>query len=192
MKRRTWVLTGGAVVAGAAGMAWRQAQDQAQDRAQQRDAAQAAQAASKAENSENGANSLWAMQFTQPDDKPLAMASLRGKPLLLNFWGTWCPPCIKEMPELDRFAKQFASAGWRVLGLAVDNPSAVREFLARTPVSYTIAMAGFEGSALTRKLGNSQGGLPFTVALSSAGAVVQQKAGATDFEELSRWAKAVS
>jgi thiol-disulfide isomerase/thioredoxin len=188
MKRRSWVLTGGAVAAGAAaavaGVAWRQAQE--------REAASAATLAATPDAAHDSAAGLWALQFSQPDEKTLAMASLRGKPLLLNFWGTWCPPCVKEMPELDRFAKQFAPAGWRVLGLAVDNPGAVREFLARNPVSYTIALAGFEGSALSRKLGNSQGGLPFTVALNSAGAVVQQKAGATDFDELSRWAQAVS
>jgi thiol-disulfide isomerase/thioredoxin len=191
MKRRTWLLTGGAVAAAAAGVAWRQAHE-SKTRKTLAEAAQAraqAQAQAQADPSTGG---LWAMQFQQPDGQTLAMANLLGQALLLNFWGTWCPPCVKEMPELDRFAKQFAPAGWRVLGLAVDNPAAVREFLARTPVSYAIALAGFEGSSLSRTLGNAQGGLPYTVAFDRAGRVVQRKAGATDLVELSNWAKAIS
>jgi thiol-disulfide isomerase/thioredoxin len=129
------------------------------------------------------------MVFEQPDGQPLAMASLYGQPLLLNFWGTWCPPCVKEMPELDRFAKEHAGQGWQVLGLAVDNPKAVRDFLARTPVSYRIGMAGFEGSELTRKLGNTQAGLPYTVAFDRQGAMTHSKAGATTLEELRSWAQ---
>lgn len=131
--------------------------------------------------------SFWQMSFTQPDGQPLAMASLRGKPLVLNFWATWCPPCVKEMPELDRFARQFAGRGGQVLGLAVDNPTAVRQFLARTPVSYRIGLAGFDGTDLTRKLGNTVGALPFTAVFSSAGVLVQRKLGETSFDELSRW-----
>ena len=63
------------------------------------------------------------------------------------------------------------------------------EFLARTPVSYTIGLAGFEGSELTRTLGNTQSGLPFTVAFNRQGAVSHRKAGATTLEELSGWAR---
>jgi peroxiredoxin len=95
------------------------------------------------------------------------------------------------MPDLDRFARQFAAQGWQVVGLAVDNPKAVREFLDRSPVSYTIGLAGFEGAGLTRALGNSQGGLPFTVAFNRRGEVVQKKAGQTHFEELVAWARTV-
>jgi thiol-disulfide isomerase/thioredoxin len=135
---------------------------------------------------------FWTLQFPTPDDpepRTLAMAAFRGQPLLLNFWGTWCPPCVKEMPELDRFARDHAASGWRVLGLAVDNPRAVREFLKRTPVSYAIAMAGFDGSELARKLGNAQSGLPYTVAFDRRGRIARNKAGETNAAELAVWAR---
>ena len=134
---------------------------------------------------------FWRSSFTQPDGQILAMATLRGTPLVLNFWATWCPPCIKEMPELDRFAKAFAARGGRVLGLAVDNPAAVRQFLARTPISYTIGLAGFEGSELSRQLGNATGALPFTAVFGRTGAVVQRKLGETSFDELMRWTSGI-
>ncbi len=132
---------------------------------------------------------FWNLSFPKLDEQPLAMATFRGQPLLLNFWGTWCPPCVKEMPELDRFAREHAAQGWRVLGLAVDNPRAVREFLKRTPVGYAIAMAGFEGSELARQLGNAQSGLPFTVAFDRRGLVARRKSGETTFTELAGWAR---
>ncbi len=119
------------------------------------------------------------------------MASLRGTPLVLNFWATWCAPCVKEMPELDRFARQFATRGGKVLGLAVDNPTSVRQFLARTPVSYTIGLAGFDGTDLSRRLGNADGSLPFTAVFNRQGAVMQRKLGTTKVDELNRWVAAL-
>jgi thiol-disulfide isomerase/thioredoxin len=120
--------------------------------------------------------------------REFSLAALRGKAVALNFWATWCPPCIKEMPQLDRFQREFAARGWQVLGLAVDRPQPVRDFLVRTPVGYTIAMAGFEGSELTRQLGNSAGGLPFTVVLARDGRIIHRKLGETSFDELARFA----
>ncbi|MBC7717365.1 MAG: TlpA family protein disulfide reductase, partial [Pseudorhodobacter sp.] len=81
------------------------------------------------------------------------MADLRGKPLLLNFWATWCPPCVKEMPLLDAFYQTHRARGWQVVGLAVDSPTPVRAFLERVPVSFPIGLAGMEGSELSRALG---------------------------------------
>ena len=180
MNRRHWLVGGAGAAALAAGVAW-----------QQRRGAEVPVDAAGSAGTGSAEGGVWQMRFDQPDGRVLDMATLRGTPLLLNFWGTWCPPCVKEMPELDRFAKQFGPQGWRVVGLAVDNPKAVREFLARTPVSYTIGLAGFEGSELTRTLGNTQSGLPFTVAFNRQGAVSHRKAGATTLEELSGWARGV-
>jgi thiol-disulfide isomerase/thioredoxin len=133
---------------------------------------------------------LWQASFPQPDGQPLVMAGLRGAPLVLNFWATWCPPCVKEMPELDRFARQFAAQGVRVVGLAIDNAAPVRAFLARTPVSYPVGLAGFEGTELSRRLGNHRGGLPFTAFFDRRGVLAQRKLGETHFNELARWVQA--
>jgi thiol-disulfide isomerase/thioredoxin len=133
--------------------------------------------------------SLWSASFETPAGAPLAMQSFRGKPLVLNFWATWCPPCVEEMPLLESFFKQNAGKSIQVVGLAIDQPSAVRSFLQRTPVSYPVGLAGLGGTELTKILGNESGGLPFTVVIGADGEVVQRRMGRVSKADLSRWAQ---
>jgi thiol-disulfide isomerase/thioredoxin len=132
---------------------------------------------------------LWALRLDRPEGGELVLAELRGKPLLINFWATWCPPCVKEMPELDRFHRAFSPQGWQVVGLAIDGPTAVREFLTRVKVGFPIGMAGLGGTELVRSLGNPRGGLPFSVLIGASGQVLQRKLGETHFDELAGWAR---
>jgi thiol-disulfide isomerase/thioredoxin len=187
MNRRGLLLTGAGTAAALAGVGW---QLRRGTTATSTTTAAAVAVASPASGSAS-TEQLWQAKFTQPDGQVLVMSSWRGQPLVLNFWATWCPPCLKEMPEIDRFARQFKSSGGRVLGLAVDNPSAVTAYLARTPVSYAIGLAGFDGTDLSRTLGNNSGALPFTVAINRAGQVAQRRLGETSFNELSQWAKSL-
>jgi thiol-disulfide isomerase/thioredoxin len=132
---------------------------------------------------------FWRREFDTPSGAKLATRSLRGRPLVINFWATWCPPCVKEMPELDRFSREAGPRGWQVLGVAIDQPEAVRQFLQTNPVSFPIAVAGSDGLSLVRELGNAAGGLPFSVMLSAAGRVIQRKLGGTEFNELNLWSQ---
>ena len=131
---------------------------------------------------------LWQRRFATPDGATFDMVKLQGKPLVLNFWATWCPPCIEEMPLLDRFFRENSSKGWQVVGLAIDKPSAVKQFLSANPIAYAVAMAEPGGSELLHKLGNIGGGLPFTVVIGSNGALIQRKLGRLSASDLSAWA----
>ena len=135
------------------------------------------------------ADKLWRQAFETPVGTSFDMSSLRGKPLVVNFWATWCPPCIEELPMLDAFYREQRSHGWQVIGLAVDQPAAVRKFLERTSVSFPIAMAGLAGTSLSRDLGNQAGGLPFTLVLDAAGRIRERKLGQLGTDDLRRWVK---
>jgi thiol-disulfide isomerase/thioredoxin len=137
----------------------------------------------------NADPSLWKSDFETPAGSPLSIQSFRGRPLLLNFWATWCPPCVEEMPLLDAFFRQNSAKHWQIVGLAIDQPSAVRTFLQRTPVSYPIGLAGLGGTELSKSLGNETGGLPFTVLIGPAGEVRQRKMGRLSQAELAEWAQ---
>jgi len=131
---------------------------------------------------------VWSLRFPTPDGGELVLADFRGRPLLLNFWATWCPPCVKEMPLLDQFQRAHQAAGWRVVGLAIDGPTPVRQFLARVPVGFAIGLAGLDGTELSRRLGNQSGALPFTVVFGKAGQVLHRKLGEVTPAELEGWA----
>ena len=133
---------------------------------------------------------LWSQRFPRPEGGELVLAELRGKPLLVNFWATWCPPCVKELPEIDRFARGHTRQ-LQVVGLAIDSLAPVQAFLQKLPLSFPIGLAGMSGTELSRSLGNSAGALPFTVLLDAAGKVAQRKLGETRYDELIGWARAL-
>ena len=115
------------------------------------------------------------------------MQSFQGRPLLINFWATWCPPCIEELPLIEAFYQENKAKSWQVLGLAVDKPDRVQSFLKSTPLSFPIAMAGLEGTELSRELGNPTGSLPFSVVFSSDGQIAQRKLGRLQAQDLDQW-----
>ncbi|MES2102279.1 MAG: TlpA disulfide reductase family protein [Pseudomonadota bacterium] len=130
---------------------------------------------------------LWALRFERPGGGQLTLGALRGRPLLLNFWATWCPPCVAELPLLDRFQRAQPANGWQVVGLAVDNLAPVTAFLAERPVGFEIGLAGMDGIELARTLGNAGGALPFTAVFDRAGQLVQRKLGVIEPADLKRW-----
>ncbi|MDH5835201.1 TlpA family protein disulfide reductase [Luteimonas kalidii] len=111
-----------------------------------------------------------------------------GRPLLVNVWASWCGPCIKEMPELDRYARAQGAAGVQVLGLALDEPQAVREFLARIPVHYPQAIDAPGPADAGVRLGNPKGVLPYSILVSADGRLLKQKIGPFEHGEIDRWA----
>lgn len=130
---------------------------------------------------------FWAAEFDTPTGESLSMSAFQGRPLVVNFWATWCPPCVEEMPLIDVFFRQNQKNGWQVLGLAIDQPSRVRQFMGQFPVSYKIGLAGLSGTELGKILGNEVGGLPFTVVLDAQGHLIQRKMGKLSPEDIRKW-----
>lgn len=135
------------------------------------------------------AQAFWAQRFTGLDGQPLAVDRWRGQRLLVNFWATWCPPCVKELPEINQFYNEAKGQGWQVLGLAIDQPDPVQAFLKKTPLDFTVALAGPQGLGLVRDLGNPAGGLPFSLAFDTSGEIHWRRLGVTQLQDLRELAK---
>ncbi len=114
----------------------------------------------------------------------MLLEPLRSGGLVLNFWATWCPPCLREFPQLERFEQDMRPSGWRVVGVAVDQPAPVRDFLARTPVSFAVGIGGFDALDKAKALGNTQGGLPFTAVFAPGGRLMRTILGETTRDAL--------
>ncbi|MCW8174097.1 TlpA family protein disulfide reductase [Verminephrobacter aporrectodeae] len=166
-RRLLYAGVAGAAALGGGGLAWWRLQPQAPDSGAQQ--------------------ALWAMEFEQPGGAVVALKSFAGRPLLLNFWATWCPPCVAELPMLDAFYRAHSAQGWQVLGLAVDQPPAVRKFLQHRPLAFPVGLAGAGGVDLGRSLGNLTGGLPFTVVLGGDGRVRHRRMGPLSARDLQLW-----
>ena len=122
--------------------------------------------------------------------EPVALPqAYAGRPLLVNVWASWCGPCVKEMPELDRYARSQAANGTQVVGIALDDAGAMRAFLQRVPVSYPllIDVAGPRDAGV--RLGNPKGVLPYSVLLDAHGRVLKQKIGPFREGEIDAWAR---
>jgi thiol-disulfide isomerase/thioredoxin len=79
--------------------------------------------------------------FTGPDGKPMTLASLRGKTVLLNLWATWCAPCRKEMPALDKLQAELGGADFEVVAVSIDQrnlerPKAFLQEIGVTKLAY--------------------------------------------------------
>src|SRR5690625_468461 len=108
-----------------------------------------------------------AQQYPDLSGTGQPLSRYAGRPLVVNFWATWCPPCVKEMPDLDELSQAFPEIPF--VGLAVDTRRNVERFLQQIPVSYEILIAGYSAVESMRSLGNRQGGLPFTLVLTPQG-----------------------
>lgn len=127
---------------------------------------------------------LWSSSYQHPNGDDVDWNQFKGRPLIINFWATWCGPCVEEMPLIDRFYKENKANGWQVVGLAIDQPSRVKAFLSQTPVSYPVVLAGLGGTELSQALGNESGALPFTIILDANEHVLFKKIGKLKVEEL--------
>ena len=110
--------------------------------------------------------------FTLNDQwgEPQPISNWAGKPLLLNFWATWCAPCRREMPLLEAVHKQRDDIA--VLGIAIDRVADVQTFLAEAGISYPTLVGEQDAMEVSDQFGLSGLGLPFTVLVSGAGDIL--------------------
>lgn len=116
-------------------------------------------------------------KFNDVNGKIADLSTLRGKTVVVNFWSTWCPPCVQEMPMFDEVQKQWKDKNVVFVGIAADLAGNVKPFLQKTPVSYQIVVGEQASIDLARELGNRYNAVPFTVIINPQQHIITRHAG---------------
>lgn len=128
---------------------------------------------------------LYAARLSNLDDKPISLSQYKGKPLVVNFWATWCAPCRAEIPELNRFHARHKNQ-IEVLGIGIeDSAESARTFARQHAMVYPVFVAKEQGIPLMRALGNTKGALPYTLFIDRNGQIIQVKLGLLKKSDLS-------
>ena len=119
------------------------------------------------------------LDFSFPDvnDRMLALSAWRGKVLVINFWATWCAPCLQEIPEFMKLQAEYQAQGLQFIGVAIDEKQPVQEYLQRIAINYPVMLAGDAGITLSQELGNIINAVPFTLIVNQAGQIVFRQPG---------------
>ena len=124
-----------------------------------------------AETESSAAETFFQQRLSDPDGQPHSFAQWQGKALVINFWATWCAPCVEEMPELVELQTEIAPKNIQIIGIGIDTANNIKAFSAKYHISYPLYVAGISGTEVSRKFGNQSGGLPFTVLIDAKGEV---------------------
>lgn len=127
---------------------------------------------------------LMAASLPDMEGKSQALAQWRGKVMVVNFWATWCSPCLEEIPEFVRMQEKLGNQGLQFVGIAIDNTAKVREFAAKYRMNYPVLIGEMDAIELARSAGNQFGGLPFTVVMDRKGRLIGTEIGGLNEEKL--------
>ncbi|MFT5642978.1 MAG: thiol-disulfide isomerase/thioredoxin [Janthinobacterium sp.] len=127
---------------------------------------------------------LYAQTLPDADGVSQALSQWKGKALLVNFWAPWCTPCVEEMPELSALQAEYAGKNLQIIGIGIDTPDNIAQFAKKFNIAYPLYVAGVSGTELSRQLGNTVGGLPYTVLIGADGQVRKTYLGILKFKQL--------
>lgn len=134
--------------------------------------------------SRSGAPELLSTVFPDLSGHPRKLADWQGRPVVCNFWATWCAPCREEIPLLVDLHGAYAGKGVEVVGIALDQLAKIQEFAANFKISYPLLVGDVRAIEILHALGNRAAALPYTVVLSRAGGIAWRKLGQVEPGEL--------
>jgi thiol-disulfide isomerase/thioredoxin len=135
---------------------------------------------------------LFAKQLPDLSEQAHSLKEWQGKTLIINFWATWCPPCLKEIPEFIAMQKEYANKNVQFIGIAIDDKQAVKDYAAKMSINYPILLATDNGIDIARQWGNIIESLPFTVIVNPQGKIIHRQLGEITRIELETIIKAAN
>jgi len=120
------------------------------------------------------------------DGNVVSASDFDGQVLLLNFWASWCKPCVEEMPMLSLLQQEHASRKLQVLGIALDDAERAKEFTSNLALAYPVLVGQVDVVLTGRRYGNSSGMLPFSVLVDAAGIIQWTHLGSLNRADLER------
>lgn len=106
--------------------------------------------------------------------------------VVLNFWAPWCPPCAEETPGFVELQEKYFDRGVRFIGVAIDDPDTVQDFLDTYGVEYPVLLGDMKAIGFSRELGNRMGALPYTVVADREGYIQQRYNGGVEKADLDK------
>jgi len=100
-----------------------------------------------------------------------------GKVVIVNFWATWCPPCLKEIPMFIELQEKYGERGLQFVGIAMDNRHAVRNAVDKMGINYPVLVGDEKAISLAISFGDHVSALPFTAIVDTEGYIVLQQVG---------------
>lgn len=125
-----------------------------------------------------------AFELPGPDGEQRSIGEFDDEVVLLNFWASWCAPCLEEVPALVKAQQQLGERGLQVVGLALDDAAPVREFAAEHGINYPVLVGGRDAFAIASDYGNTRGVLPYSVVIDRDGTIRETHLGALDADDI--------
>lgn len=132
------------------------------------------------------AGAIYSTRLTDTEGKEQELGQWQHRLLLINFWATWCTPCMEEMPMLAKMQEKFRAQGLQIVGIAVDSHENVAKFLQKSPAAYPLFPDQARAIEFSKRLGNRLGLLPFTVVVKPGGEVIYSRLGIVPEVEMNK------
>lgn len=129
------------------------------------------------------------IDFTLPDleGRERSLSEWDGDLVLLNFWATWCPPCLREMPLFQEAHERYASRGFTIVAVAVDEIEEARAFVDKLGIGFPVLIGQEDAIAVARDYGNRIGALPYSALIDRSGKIRETHRGEVTDTDLARW-----
>lgn len=123
---------------------------------------------------------LYATSFPDMQGKTRALGEWQGKIMVINLWATWCGPCREEIPIMIKLQQKYRDQGLTFIGVAMDDPGPVEKYAKEIGINYPILMGDITLGEFGRRIGNTNGGLPYTAVIDRSGKIITTRLGGID------------